>query len=108
MIIRRIIMTCVSVAAVAASLGATSDCSDGGNGDSTPQPPTTTTVGPPGTGKASIIPKDTTVVFPKNQAETDDAVANGATWICGDGGMSFKKRPDACVGHGGPSELVRR
>jgi hypothetical protein len=108
MIIRRIILTCVSVAAVAASLGATSNCSGGGNGDSKPQPTRTTTVGPPGTGSPSLITEDTTVVFPANQAETDYAIAHGATWICGDSGMSYIKTPGACVGHGGPAEVVRR
>jgi len=76
----------------------------------TPSDAHTTHVGPAPTGKASasIIPKDTSVTFPKNQAETDYATAHGATWICGDSGMSYIKTPGACVGHGGPAEVVRR
>jgi hypothetical protein len=83
-------------------------CKAASNGDSKPQPKHTTSVGPPGTGKPTLITEDTTVTFPKNQAETDYATAHGATWICGDSGMSFKKTPEACVGHGGPAEVVRR
>jgi hypothetical protein len=75
-----------------------------------PEPKHTTTVGPhpSGSAKASIIPQDDTVEFPKNQDETNYAVTHGAKFICGDGGMSFKSIPDACVGHGGISEVVRR
>jgi len=81
---------------------------DTGNGDSQPQPRHTTSVGPSASAKASIIPKDTTVVFPKNPAEVKYAVDHGATFICGDGGMSYASLPDACVGHGKPSEVVRK
>jgi hypothetical protein len=77
-------------------------------GTTKPEPTKTTVVGPPGTGEPTLIAEDTTVVFPKGQKETDYAVAHGATWICGDGGMSYKKTPEACVGHGGPAEVIRK
>ena len=97
----------ITVAALAV-LVFTTGCKQQANGDSQPQSKHTTSVGPSKAGKASIIPKDDTVEFPKNQDETDYATAHGATWICGDGGLSFKKTPDACVGHGGPSEVIRK
>jgi hypothetical protein len=83
-------------------------CKPATNGDDKPQPAHSTSVGPRGTGSPSLITEDTSVVFPKDQDETDYAVKHGATWICGDAGMSFKKTPEACVGHDGPAEVVRR
>ena len=110
-VIRRIALTVAAVAVLFGTLGAVSNCTgtpSAGNGDDKPQPAHSTSVGPSGTGRASIIPEDTTVVFPADQDETDYAIAHGATFTCGDGGMSYASLPQACVGHDGVSEVVRR
>jgi hypothetical protein len=106
--IRRIITTAAAVAVLAATAGAASDCSGGRSGTDKPEPTHSTSVGPSGTGSPSLIPEDRSVQIPVNQADAEYMAAHGATFICGDGGMSYLDVIHACVGHGGISETVRR